>query len=529
MLSVKAIQQEVSMLKRRISACASRLTAVVLAASMIFSLCSCTKNKDDFDGVRFANTRSITVLVDSKVEGNSGSSVNDSAVARYIRASVLKECNIDVKFIPSDTLNFQNGVSPDITYSDNYNVLTSYYRMNGAVNMAPYLTRYKDSLSDLTEFLGDENIYSCTDDPSEVWFLSPRFYSPFSRITFIRGDWLDKLGLEAPSTTKEFHECLKAFRDNADILLGENASEMIPFFIDNEPNISAKPLLDSCFDTAIDERDIYLHGYCRATQPGYKDGLKILNNWYLQGLLPEDFYNIRPGTKESYEPIENGYVGAFCSGYDYLYMNGDNSHIKALQANCGEGAYYVPVNTFENSHGKYTAWSEDYIHEGGDKIVLPSTCSDPLACLVYLNWISNTANIVAIEDVGKKAVDGYTSSRYLLVYQRLNENADIADKEAAEKARQVASDVNYIQMNNKCIRYWPNIYSYVNSEFDIKNLYPDSTRNFCCTMISAKSNSFDNIYDDKFMLYCNYGAGVIYQLRYEEWDKVVVNGEMDPW
>ena len=106
-------------------------------------------------------------------------------------------------------------------------------------------------------------MYSCTSDPSEVWYLSQRDFEPEARVTFIRKDWLDKLGLEVPSNKNELYECLVAFRDNADMLLGEESSGIIPFFIDGEPNISAKPLFDSFLDTSIDDQFYYMNGYTR--------------------------------------------------------------------------------------------------------------------------------------------------------------------------------------------------------------------------------------------------------------------------
>ncbi|MER2139534.1 MAG: hypothetical protein ABS965_05370, partial [Succiniclasticum sp.] len=47
--------------------------------------------------------------------------------------------------------------------------------------------------------------------------------------TFIRKDWLDKLGLALPTNEDEFYNCLVAFRDNAELLLGEDADKMVPF------------------------------------------------------------------------------------------------------------------------------------------------------------------------------------------------------------------------------------------------------------------------------------------------------------
>ena len=496
---------------------------------MACSLCACSGN-DGFDGKRFAKTRHISVLVDFKAQtGESSISVNDSPCAGYIHDAVLKECNIDVTFIDSDDVLLSKGNSADISFMDSVSWINTYYKMDSVVNIAPYLNEYPESFNDLKGLLGDENLYSCTDDPSEIWFITPQNTEPDARVTFIRKDWLGKLGLEEPSTREDLYNCLIAFRDNADVLLGEEAEQMIPFFVDEDPSISAKPLFDSCLDTSIDDRYFYDHGYCRATQGGFKDGLNILNDWYLQGLLPEDFENIRTLTKESYEPIENGYVGAFCSKYDYLYANGDHSHIKALHEKCGDEARYVAVNTFENSYGEYTSWQEDRLMEDGIKVFLPSTCSDPLACLVYLNWISNADNIILLQDLNTSEAGPCPVDRYLLTLKGLFPYGDLADDAEAMAARETALEVKFIQRGNKCVRYWPYYFKYINTEFDYDSAYPDSTKNFTSNVIRAPEGSYDSVYDKEFKDYLNLGAYVIYKIRDIEWEKVMVDGDMTPW
>ena len=375
-------------------------------------MCSCSNNNSDFDGHRFLKTKKITVLVDSSTDFLSNRTVDDSSVASYIHDRILSECNIDVEFIDSNKLDLVNWRAADISYTVNANQLTTFYRKGAVINLSPYLDDYSYALSDLTDLLGYENIYSCNDYTGEIWCLTSRDDHPDSRVTFIRRDWLQSLGLEEPSDLDEFHNCLIAFRDNADLLLGEEASEMIPFFVDSEPNVSAKPLTDSFLDTSISDREFYDLGYCRTVQGGYSDGLRILNKWYIEDLLSCDFMTIRPSSKESYEPIEKGYVGAFCSEFDYLYINGENSHLKALHDNCGDDAEYVAVNTFKNAYGEYVSWQEDCLNEDGTKIFLPSTCSEPLACLVYLNWISDAENIECIKSVSSS--DPYTYDRYLI-------------------------------------------------------------------------------------------------------------------
>ena len=520
----------------------TRIITVILLVSLVVSCCSCNRiDNNDFDGVRFGNTRHITVAVDPGIfkdidsDKTSSSltdiSVSNSSVAQYIHDQVLADCNIDVEFISSSNTRVANGTATDVFYMNEINSINTYYRMNAILNIKPYLDEYRDSLDDLYLLLGDDNVYSCDTYRSEVWYLSPRNLTPEANVTFIRKDWLDILGLKAPQTREELHECLLSFRDNADLLLGDDSSSMIPFFIDNEPNKSAKPLFDSCFDVSINDIDFYVSGYCRTTQQGYEDGLQILNSWYLEGLLPTDFTEIRPGTKESYEPIEKGYVGAFCAKYDYLYKNGENSHINALHYNCGNDSDYIAVNTFENSRGQYTYWHEDYLDESGYKIYLPATCSDPLACLVYLNWISDVSHIYAVQEISASNPDDpYKYDRYLLTCRGEYPNGEEFSDPEAETARETANEIEYISRGTKCLECGPSYLKYFSTGIDFSEVYPGSTQDYVCKVITAPLDEFENVYYYSYSEYMNErGAYFICVIRQTQWEKVMEEGNLSAW
>ncbi len=497
----------------------TRIISLILVISFAVGICSCKQNNNDFDGMKFSNTRTITVLSQS----------TDAEIEKYIHDSVLNDCNINVEFIPYSTHGQPSGVVPDVSYSYDYNALTTYYRMGSVINIASYLDEYNSSLPYLTDMLGEENIHYCSDDHSEVWYLKARRPYNETRITFIRGDWLDKLGIDVPSTREEFHNCLIAFRDNADLLLVEDASEMIPFMVDNEPNVSCKPLIDSFLDTNIDQMNIFTQGYCRATQPGYSDGLKVLNEWYLEGLLPSDFVTIVPDSKESYLPIESGYVGAFCGQCDYLYANGENSHISSLKDNCSD-ATYIAVNTFENAEGEYACWSEDYIEEYSRYLYMPSTCSDPLACLVYLNWISNPDNIGAMNSIATiKPFDHSTLDDYVLTYYGHYPDLGSITSDEFYQAQETASAVKTIRVANRCVRYNPTVFPYFLSGDKYLAEYPGSTAQLTCNAVSLPAGEFDDTYPSLFEDYVSKGAGSLYSFRTSEWEKVIINGNMTPY
>ena len=85
-----------------------RIISLILVMSFAVGLCSCKQNNNDFDGMKFSNTRTITVL----------SSATDAELEKYIHDSILNDCNINVEFIPYATHGLPSGVVPDYLLQD---------------------------------------------------------------------------------------------------------------------------------------------------------------------------------------------------------------------------------------------------------------------------------------------------------------------------------------------------------------------------------------------------------------------------
>ena len=119
--------------------------------------------------------------------------------------------------------------------------------MGGVINLDPYLTEYKELLPDLWDLLGDTNIYWSQDpDTGSVWAIEAILFQNKRINTFVREDWLNKLGLDKPTTLEEFEDMLRAFRDNAQLLLGEDADKMIPYSTSSTWAKKDHPLQHSC-------------------------------------------------------------------------------------------------------------------------------------------------------------------------------------------------------------------------------------------------------------------------------------------
>ena len=384
-----------------------KILALVLSLALLltaFATFAAAEVADDgFVDGKFTETRSITVEIYNR-NNDGGTDPTDNVWTKWIKEQMLEKYNVDVTFVSigrwtegDDTNNLlADGKAPDICYTYNNNMILSYASMKdangnpGIINLAPYLDAYKDQLGDLIKLIGEADLYYDQDPTTgEVWMIEG-IRADVSRITtFIRKDWLDKLSLPLPTTEEEFYNDLIAFRDNAATLLGDEADKMIPYSTSTDIGWRNDLLCVAYVPTDIPDEDLFVYGYDdrHLTYPGWTDGIKTLNKWYNEGLVWKDFGLYNDSTQED-NNMKAGYVGAFMHNWDYPFRNGEDCINLNLKRNVGEDAMFVAVDCFPNAEGVTKKFMGAAV--GSDrKIFFPSTNKEPVASLMYLNFISS--------------------------------------------------------------------------------------------------------------------------------------------
>lgn len=349
---------------------------------------------------KFAETRQITVEIYDR--GNDGGSdPENNLYTEYIKKGMLEDHNVEVTFkkVPrwTEVEEINNllaaGDAPDICVTYSYPTIQTYAQMGGVIDLSSYVDTYKDQLPNLWNWLTETNIY-WDKDPSTgtLWAVEAKLAVSNRVLTFVRQDWLDKLGMKAPTTKAEFESMLIAFRDNAELLLGADASKMVPYSVSYDVGWRAATLIESFLDPNMSDREYYINGFDdrKLTQNGTKDAIKLLNKWYNDGLMWKDFALYGSGDTTEDDYMKAGYVGAFTHNWDYPYRNGEDSINANLKRNVGEDAKFVAIDCFEDKNGNYTKFVSGPIDR---KVFFPSTNDEPLASMLYLDWISDPEHI----------------------------------------------------------------------------------------------------------------------------------------
>jgi putative aldouronate transport system substrate-binding protein len=349
---------------------------------------------------RFSRTRSITVEVYDR-SNDGGSKPEDNVYTDFIKAGMLRDHIVAVTFrrVPRwtevEAMNnlLAAGDAPDVCVTYSYPTVLTYANMGGVLDMAPYLAQYKSQLPALWSLLGDRNI-NWNKDPvkGNIWAIEALLFHNNRTSVFVREDWLKKLGMKEPATLAEFETLLKAFKTNAAKLLGADAAKMIPFSLSFDVGWRADILTTSFVPDKITDKEMWINGFDdrRLLYPNYKEGVRVLNKWYNDGLIWKDFPLYGAGDKTEDNLLKAGYVGAFIHNWDYPYRDsGDGGIAGNLKKLVGPDAAYIAIECFKNDAGAYRKYLSPPVDR---KVFFPSTNKEPVASLLYLDWISTLAN-----------------------------------------------------------------------------------------------------------------------------------------
>lgn len=509
---------------------------------------------------KFAETRHITVEVYDR--GNDGGTDPTSNMyAEYIKKGMLEDHNVEVEFVKvprwTEVEEVNNllaaGTAPDICVTYSYPTILTYADMGGVLDLSSYVEDYKDELPNLWNWLGETNIYWDKDPVNgTIWAIEGKLAVNNRINTFVRKDWLDALGLSVPTTKDEFEKMLIAFEENKEKLLGADADKMIPYSVSYDVGWRAATLIESFIDPDITDKEFYINGYDdrKLTQNGTKEAIRLLNKWYNQGLLWDNFALYGSGDTTEDDMMKAGYVGAFTHNWDYPFRNGDDSINVNLQRNVGEDACYIAIDPFEDSKGTHTKYVSSTA--GDRKIFFPITNDEPLACMLYLDWISDPEHIQYLQ-IGDEGVthnvlesgaiqtvaatgDSIMNSGMNIDYTITCNGLHLATEELTKLSQaynyggidpDIVSEADKIAQTNAVPAKNVNVGA-IEAEANIGDTLSAKRDQVYDNAVIASEADFDSVWDSMLADYLSSGGQAIMDERAAKWEAVFGNTDMLP-
>lgn len=193
---------------------------------------------------------------------------------------------------------------------------------------------------------------------------------------WVRGDILDELGIKSEDirTLEDIENLLVTFK--------EKYPDKIPLALNYQDPLTNYGVSFSADPIAMlngaqprqwvwDEDGSVVYG---STQPGMKEALKTLNDWYTRGLIDMEFAT-RSGTGVMDALTTSGEALSWFAPWWFGW------NVSDLYTNV-EGAYVVPINAPLNDAGEYhVPWGP----EAGSVMLISAKCEHPEAAIKLLN------------------------------------------------------------------------------------------------------------------------------------------------
>jgi putative aldouronate transport system substrate-binding protein len=385
------------------------LLCALICAVAAFSACTRTGGS--------GKQASIRVLIFDR--GTDGGKTNpiDNKWTEWISKKLLQDENIVIEFVPvprsqeeQSLVNLMAaGNPPDVCYTYSTDNITNWADQGGIFDVSPYLD---STLKDLKAFLGPDPTLpgkhlitrNMNAKSGQVFSMPGRRMNVARLNTFIRKDWLDKLGLPVPKTIQEYYNALVAFKERDPGKVGKN--RVIPYIVTQDVRWSAGSILESFIDPNISIKDRWVNTVVEryALIPNYKEGVRFLNTMYNAGLIDPDFPLYNDDEKMN-NLIKSGVVGSFGHNWDQIFRDSERL-LTDLIKNVPD-AQWIAVDCMTASDGITHKISYD---PAGVNYFIPIASKNPDAAMRYLNWLSQFENYdfiqIGPEGIVHNMIDG---------------------------------------------------------------------------------------------------------------------------
>ena len=264
----------------------------------------------------------------------------------------------------------------------------------------------------------DGNIYSL---PNIVGSL----HVQYNMKLWINTQWLDNLGLDMPTTTEEFYEVMKAFKEKDANGNGDPNDEIPLSTVTSGAGTQLDGFLMNPFQLTSETNKLYVDNgkvTFAPAQEGYKEGLKYLNQLYAEGLLnPESFTQDKNNQVNVNEAGDECVIGAF------LAQRPGYACDLSTEPYSKKWEQYQSLAPLAGPDGQCVASWNPYVMFQSGMTFISSSCTNPEAAFRLLDYISTQTyrSSLGIEGVHYELLDAGTTELGLdgetkALYKRTN-------------------------------------------------------------------------------------------------------------
>ncbi len=264
----------------------------------------------------------------------------------------------------------------------------------------------------------DGNIYSLPN-------IDGSLHVQYNMKLWINTQWLDNMGLDMPTTTEEFYEVMKAFKEKDANGNGDPNDEIPLSTVTSGAGTQLDGFLMNPFQLTSETNKLYVDNgkvTFAPAQEGYKEGLKYLNQLYAEGLLnPESFTQDKNNQVNVNEAGDECVIGAF------LAQRPGYACDLSTEPYSKKWEQYQSLAPLAGPDGQCVASWNPYVMFQSGMTFISSSCTNPEAAFRLLDYISTQTyrSSLGIEGVHYELLDAGTTELGLdgetkALYKRTN-------------------------------------------------------------------------------------------------------------
>ena len=311
--------------------------------------------------------------------------LEDNRWTRYIKEGMLEE-GVNVTFFPvprgeeRSKLNtlMASGTAPDLVFTYNRLLFTQFARNGGLQDLGPAIEEFGPNVKEVTGKMG---VLKYGFVEGAQYAIPATRSNPNHKMESIRADWLEKVGMDVPTTTDELVTVLKAFRDAPAGTFGVDrvipyglvgkADDFVPHNFTNWNSMYA----------FFDHSEEALITTPEPLRKGFKEFMQFMNMLYTEELLDPEFSTDTGEIAEA--KITNGNVGFFSGAWWVLPQ--DNYHADyTTMKEVVPGAELKAIEVFQNADGNYYKAQYPPV---GLYLFSPKTAGTAEGVVKYVNWM----------------------------------------------------------------------------------------------------------------------------------------------
>lgn len=248
-----------------------------------------------------------------------GDSYEDNVYTRYLKEKLNIQSEIvmmadETTYAAMERVAVTGGQIPDVMVIDDAGLLKTMVEHDMVEDLTPYYEAcFSSRIKEIYDSYGEDRFAVVTFDGKIYGLPETDIYSS-ANFVWLRKDWMDKLGLEAPQTLDDVEKIVKAFIEEDP---GENGEgETIGLLCDTEFTADTSKCYNMIpvFDAFGAYPGVWLpkedgtieYG---SVQPEMKNALKKLREWYEEGIIDQGF--LLRTTRNNAQLVIDGKCGAF--------------------------------------------------------------------------------------------------------------------------------------------------------------------------------------------------------------------------